>query len=352
MRLGGVTGCVFNRLNGYESPMLSAPRTAPNPRIGLVLGAGGTVGQAYQAGVLAAIEQDLGWDPREADVIVGTSAGSITGALLRLGVPAADLAAWAVEAPLSADGRPLEDLLGGERPHFPPMTLRTFLRPPRLPSPALMRSIVRRPWRFRPSVALMTLLHPGSVDLTRYGDQLDRMCAKGWLDRLYVCAARRDDGRRVVFGRPGAPTAPPSLAVAASCAIPGYFRPVEIDGVEYFDGGVHSATNATVLRHDDLDLVIVVSPMSAASGTRPHLDTPLRRAMSRQLQREARQLRKAGMAVVMFEPGDHSLRVMGVNMMAPDRGERTVQQAFIEAGSQPAMRELRALMPRQIADVG
>lgn len=330
--------------------MSTAPALPPPPRIGLVLGAGGTVGQAYQAGVLAAIEQDLGWDPRTAEVIVGTSAGSITGALLRLGVPAADLAAWAVEAPLSADGRPLEQLLGGERPSFPPMTLRTFLRPPRLPSPALVASIVRRPWRFRPSVALMTLLRPGEVDLAPYGTQLDRLCEAGWLDRLYVCAARRDNGRRVVFGRPGAPQAPPSKAIAASCAIPGYFRPVEIDGVEYFDGGVHSATNATVLRNEQLDLVIVVSPMSAAPGARPTLDAPLRRAMGRQLQREARLLRKAGMAVVAFEPGDHALRAMGVNMMSPDRGERTVQQSFIEAGSQPSMEALRTLMPRQVAD--
>ena len=60
-------------------------------RVGLVLGAGGVVGQAYHSGVLAALEHDLGWDPRTAEVIVGTSAGSITGTLLRLGVSAEDL---------------------------------------------------------------------------------------------------------------------------------------------------------------------------------------------------------------------------------------------------------------------
>ena len=72
--------------------------------VGLVLGAGGVVGQAYHAGVLAVLEHDYGWDPRTADVIVGTSAGSITGTLLRAGVPASELAAWAVRAPLSAEG--------------------------------------------------------------------------------------------------------------------------------------------------------------------------------------------------------------------------------------------------------
>ena len=51
-------------------------------RIGLVLGAGGMAGQAYHAGVLSALA-DGGWDPRSAEVIVGTSAGSISAALLR-----------------------------------------------------------------------------------------------------------------------------------------------------------------------------------------------------------------------------------------------------------------------------
>jgi NTE family protein len=60
-------------------------------RVGLVLGAGGVVGQAYHAGVLAALEHDLRWDPRSAGIIVGTSAGSITASLLRGGVRAGDL---------------------------------------------------------------------------------------------------------------------------------------------------------------------------------------------------------------------------------------------------------------------
>src|SRR5688500_669671 len=85
-------------------------------RTGLVLGAGGIVGQAYHAGVLAALEHDLGCDPRTADVIVGSSAGSVTGTLLRLGVPASDLAAYAVEAPLSVDSEPIIEQLGGREP--------------------------------------------------------------------------------------------------------------------------------------------------------------------------------------------------------------------------------------------
>ena len=89
-------------------------------RIGLVLDAGGTVGQAYHAGVLAALEHDLGWDPRTADVVLGTSAGSVTGTLLKLGVPPSDLAAWAVQAPLSVESGEAHQWLNGERPEFPP----------------------------------------------------------------------------------------------------------------------------------------------------------------------------------------------------------------------------------------
>jgi NTE family protein len=46
------------------------------PRVGLVLGAGGVVGGAFHSAVLAALQETTGWDPRTADVIVGTSAGS------------------------------------------------------------------------------------------------------------------------------------------------------------------------------------------------------------------------------------------------------------------------------------
>jgi len=42
------------------------------PRVGLVLGAGGLTGVAYLAACLAALENDLGWDARSADLIVGT----------------------------------------------------------------------------------------------------------------------------------------------------------------------------------------------------------------------------------------------------------------------------------------
>ncbi len=73
--------------------------------VGLVLGAGGVVGQAYHAGALAALERDHWWDPRSASIIVGSSAGSVTATLLRLDVPASDLAAPAFGWPVSDEGK-------------------------------------------------------------------------------------------------------------------------------------------------------------------------------------------------------------------------------------------------------
>ncbi len=52
-------------------------------RIGLVLGAGGVTGEAFHRGVLAALTDVSGFDPRSAAIVVGTSAGSIVGASLR-----------------------------------------------------------------------------------------------------------------------------------------------------------------------------------------------------------------------------------------------------------------------------
>ena len=199
--------------------------------VGLVLGAGGVVGQAYHAGVLAALEHDCGWDPRTAKVIVGTSAGSITGTLLRANVPASELAAWTVRAPLTTEGRVLHQMLGTEIPEFEPFRLMHLLRlAPNLPGWELLRNVAIRPWNLRPMVAALALLAPGRFDIATRLAMLQEVEGQTWPERdLWICAVRRSDGRRVVFGRPGSPDVPLHLAIAASCAVPGYFAPVKID---------------------------------------------------------------------------------------------------------------------------
>jgi len=314
--------------------------------VGLVLGAGGVVGQAYHAGVLAALEHDCGWDPRTAEVIVGTSAGSITGTLLRANVPASELAAWTVRAPLTTEGRVLHQMLGTEIPDFEPFRLMHLLRlAPNLPGWELLRNVAIRPWNLRPMVAALALLAPGRFDIATRLAMLREVEGQSWPARdLWICAVRRSDGRRVVFGRPGSPDVPLHLAIAASCAVPGYFAPVTIDDHTYVDGGAHSPTNAAILRRRALDLVIVVSPMSGPARLPTDLYGASRWHAARVARREVRALRESGTAVVVFRPGRAEQEAIGNNFMARDRVDQIVQEAFLGAGSFAAKPDIRRLL--------
>lgn len=317
------------------------------PRIGLVLGAGGVVGQAYHAGVLAALEHDYGWDPRTAEVIVGTSAGSITGSLLRAGVPASELAAWTVRAPLSDEGRLLEEMFGSEHPALEPFRVRDLvLRRPNLPRPGMVLDAVRSPRQFRPLRAAMSLLAPGQHDIVSQLSALGR--SDSWPDReLWITAVRREDGRFVVFGRDE--DAPLHLAVASSSAVPGYFAPVPVGRWTYVDGGAHSPTNADLLAGRDLDLVVVLSPMSGPTRipTGPYGASRLHSA--RLAAREVRTLRRRGTPVAVFRPGPAEQAAMGNDFLSADRVDRIVQEAFLGGGAHAARSVLPDVLGRRPA---
>jgi NTE family protein len=306
-------------------------RGGKTPAIGLVLGAGGVEGQAYQAGVLSALQRETGWDPRQAAIIVGTSAGSVTGAALRVGVPATDLAASLYGVPTSREGGAiLRRILPADAEPLPTPSFGSLFRPWNLPSTALVTRAIRRPLAFRPDVAAMTLLPRGRIDISERARGLDEHMGGRWPRGLRICTVRRSDGARVVFGRDGAPAARLAAAVLASCAIPGYFQPVDIGGTEYVDGGVHSATNADVLRSERLDVVVVISSMSAADGTAIGADGWLRRTVHRRMEREIDRLRAAGVTVISLEPGAGSRRAMGLRAMAEGRSPQVIEAAYDE----------------------
>ena len=214
------------------------------------------------------------------------------------------------------------------------------------------RAVVR-PWQFRPLAAGLALLAPGRFDIEEQLAAITGLERAPWPDRdLWICAVRRRDGRRIVFGRPGSPVAPIHKAVAASCAVPGYFAPVTIGEHTYVDGGAHSPTNAAVLARRELDLVVVVSPMSGPSTARLSRYSAARRHAARLLEREVRSLERAGIRTLVIAPDVASQRVMGDDLMAHrrldsvvDQARRSTRTALRARAVRPAIQLLAAAAP-------
>jgi NTE family protein len=311
------------------------PHPPPAPRVALVLGAGGVAGIAFHAGVLAALVESMGWDPRRADLVVGTSAGSVTAAGLRAGLSATDIYARTRGEPLSAEGAALmarADAAVGARAVGPPVG--RFHPVPA--APGVLWAAGRRPGRVRLGALMAGLVPAGRVPTTPIAAAVDALGVGGWPTRpTWVCALRLHDGALVVFGRTGAPAATLGQAVAASCAIPGFFAPVEIAGVRYVDGGAHSTTNLGELRRERFDLVVVSAPMARA-GSRSVLVPPVLPAalgaVGRELNRlqlgvEARQVRAGGTPVVAFSPTPEDRSAIGLNPMDERRRAPVARQA-------------------------
>jgi len=253
--------------------------------------------------------QERGYDARRADIIVGTSAGSMVGAFLRK-----------PDAAPSRTSPVMQETVHGERVgRFPEL------------SPLL--AALRRPWRARPGVLATALLPTGRHSTEFIAASVRMHHGRAWpKNPLWIVAVRRRDGRRVVFGRPRSPQTDLPHAVAASCAIPGFFHPVDIDGESYVDGGAHSPTNADVLRGQDFDVVVVSSPMSIdPRGLRPTLDAGLRLLWHRVLRRELRSLRRRCAHVLTFEPGGELLQVMGLNPLHGGRVDEVEEASYRRA---------------------
>lgn len=298
------------------------------PRVGLVLGAGGITGIAWLAGAVAAIRERTGWDPASADVISGTSAGAVVATVLAAGHDPRDLLVYA-EEPESLRAAIARATAGRAR---------EGLCVPRPASLGLaVRGLVATDPRRR--AAGLSGLIPRGV---RTGDEIRGLthdaAAKGWPTQreLWLHAWDMHDGRLVTFGRDGAPDASVADAVVASCAVPGYYRPVRIGGRTYIDGGVRSLTNADRLLERRCDAVVIVTPFSSTQRG-PWLDTTLfgaaRRATAAWTAREAMRLRRAGVEVAVVHPAADDIRAMGLNPMDRARSRQVLETAQASVGA-------------------
>lgn len=290
------------------------------PRRGLVLGGGGVLGGAWAVGALARLQDRFDFRPADVDVIVGTSAGSILAALLGAGVGVEELVRHydgqpITSGPLAGYQFDAAAAAGGRRPGLP-----------RLSGPGSVRLVgqsLRQIGRQPPTIALSAILPAGTRTLDRVGHLVDAVTPCGqWSPHpgVWVVAMDFDTGRRVVFGRPGAPIAGLADAVMASCSIPGWFAPVSIGGGTYVDGGAVSATSVDVVAHLGLDEVYVIAPMVSFATDRPRalpalLERRWRSEVTKVVRREAALVEAAGATVRIVGPGPEDLAAIGANLM-------------------------------------
>ena len=316
------------------------------PRRAVVLGAGGVLGASWTIGALQAITEVEGFDPHDADVLVGTSAGSVLAALLGSGLTVADLLAHQRGMPLPHEtgaAWSYDSSTGGALPPRPRLGVG---------SPALLRRSVAHPRQLPPLAVLAALTPAGTGTLAEVGRMVSSVATQdGWLrrDGVYVVAMDYDSGRRVAFGRKGAPEATLDEAVMASCAIPGWYAPVSIGGRRYVDGGTLSSTSVDLLAKDELDEVYVLAPMASFVTDHPRplaarLERRVRQQVTRRLVIEAQKVLRSGTSVTVLAPGPEDLEEIGANLMDPGR-----RLAVLDTSLRTSAEALRHPRPDDIA---
>jgi len=270
----------------------------------LVLGAGGVTGIAWETGLLKGL-RDAGLDLTAADLVVGTSAGSVVGAQVTTGVPLDDLYRRQVEPSLGPRERPpdlgklTEFLAAGSG-------LDRAAGVPARPSREMLA------WIGRQARACSTKVSEAG----RLAVIKARLPVHEWPERpLVVTAVDTGDGTFVTWWRSSGIPLP--LAVASSCAVPWVHPPTTIHGRRYMDGGVRSTTNADLAAGHDL--VVIVAPTATLRRT--------------SIDEEAAELRRAGARVEVVVPDAAAVEAIGPNPLDPGRRVEAAKAGLAQAPS-------------------
>ncbi|MGO8967321.1 patatin-like phospholipase family protein [Mycobacterium sp.] len=219
-------------------------------RLALVLGGGGVAGIAWETGILIGIADESPDAARallDADVLIGTSAGSTVVAQIGSGLSLADLFARQV-SPTSAEIDP--DVAVDALIDF-------FVAALSDPDTTVAQK--------RQRIGAVALAADTVAESVRRDVIAQRLPSHGWPDRvLRVTAIDIATGELVVFyGDSGVELVD---AVAASCAVPGAWPPVTIGDRRYMDGGIGSTINLHLADDCDAAVVLVPAGVSAPSS--------------------------------------------------------------------------------------
>ena len=250
----------------------------------LVLGGGGITGIAWELGVLSGL-RERGVDLTDADLIVGTSAGSVVGAQLATGVDPEERYAAQLVPP---DGEVAAALGRGTMLRLGFATVAGGRDPQRA------RARIGR-------LALRTRTVPESERIAVIGRRLP---VHEWPDRdLRIAAVDAHSGEFVVLDRNAG--VPLVEAVAASCAVPGVWPPVSTGGRRFIDGGVRSPANADLA--SGCSRVVVLAPTVRAIGPLVGVEA------------QVAALRAEGAQVALVSPDAAAVAAIGRNVLDPAR---------------------------------
>jgi len=258
----------------------------------LVLSGGGPVGIGWEAGVVAGLAAQ-GVDAGLADYILGTSAGSVVGAQVASGRDMAEVAermqadpsASSSRAPVLASGEQLQALMKAF------MDLFTSTEPDEVKRAKIGKFALEA--ETMPEEAFIAnFAHPADAD---------------WPRRFACTAVDAETGEFVVWDESSG--APLSRCVASSCAVPGIFPPITINGRRYVDGGMRSATNADLAKGHDR--VLILTLMNPATMAGPFA------SLAAGFEDEIATLQDAGGTVEVVFPDSDAASAMGINLMDP-----------------------------------
>lgn len=255
----------------------------------LVLGGGGIVGVAWETAILAGLLEG-GADVGDADLIVGTSAGSMVGSQIAGGRDAREMMREGRERPAPPTSSAKPDVAG----------LTAVFS-----GWAAMENTTPEGCAKVGKLALAAVTMPEDELLARFEDSGDAWPAKP----LLIAAVDCESGERRVFDRTSG--VPLRLAIAASCAVPGMFPPVTIGGRRYTDGGVWSGTSADLAQSIAPDAVLIIAPMGSST------ENAFGRLIAGQIVTEKAELEAAGARVIVVQFDDAAKQSGAANLMDP-----------------------------------